>query len=280
MTQPPLVRSASGRLSCRCCERDFPAREFADLTLASAGAGRYTEGPRPTATTLFQNPLISFAYERGWRQSFAWAGFPGEQVEYEQAQAWLLPAAAGGVLLDMSCGSGLFTRRFAASGAYGHVIGADYSEAMLREAKALLGAAGRGAQPGASPLTLVRADVARLPFPTGSIDAVHAGAALHCWPSPSAALAEISRVLRPGGVFVASTFLDPTAPLGELLGDDTVLPLARALGAQRTAAASYRWWSEPELKDLCAMVGLTGFERSRTRQFIMLRVAKPMGGAA
>lgn len=38
-----------------------------------------------------------------------------------------------------------------------------------------------------------------------AVAALHAGAAIHCWPNPSAALAEISRVLRPGGVFVAST---------------------------------------------------------------------------
>jgi ubiquinone/menaquinone biosynthesis C-methylase UbiE len=62
-------------------------------------------------------------------------------------------------------------------------------------------------------LSFVRADVGRLPFATGSLDAVHAGAAMHCWPSPSAAVAEISRVLKPGGVFAASTFLDPTAML-------------------------------------------------------------------
>jgi ubiquinone/menaquinone biosynthesis C-methylase UbiE len=179
------------------------------------------------------------------------------------------------VLLDMSCGSGLFTRRFANSGVYGLVIGADYSEAMLREAMAL--AAAQRAEPGASPVSLVRADVARLPFATASIDAVHAGAALHCWPSPSAALAEISRVLRPGGVFVASTFLDPTAPLGELLGDDAVLPLARALSASQS---NYRWWNEAELRDLCAMVGFTAFERQRTRQFILLRAVKPDGDAA
>lgn len=37
------------------------------------------------------------------------------------------------------------------------------------------------------------------------VAALHAGAAIHCWPNPSAALAEISRVLRPGGLFVAST---------------------------------------------------------------------------
>jgi hypothetical protein len=35
-------------------------------------------------------------------------------------------------------------------------------------------------------IALVRADVGRLPFATGSIDAVHAGAALHCWTSPAA----------------------------------------------------------------------------------------------
>lgn len=38
-------------------------------------------------------------------------------------------------------------------------------------------------------------------------------------------LAEISRVLRPGGVLVASTFLKAAAPLGEILGDDIVRPL-------------------------------------------------------
>lgn len=88
-------------------------------------------------------------------------------------------------------------------------------------------------------MTLVRADIARLPFPAGSVAGVHAGAALHCWPDPLAALAEIARVLEPGGALVASTFLDPTAPLGELLGDAAVLPLARLVGSQR--AGSYRW---------------------------------------
>lgn len=54
--------------------------------------------------------------------------------------------------------------------------------------------------------TLIRADAARLPFPTGSVDCLHAGAALHCWPRLEAALAEVHRVLKPGGRFYASTF--------------------------------------------------------------------------
>lgn len=37
-------------------------------------------------------------------------------------------------------------------------------------------------------LALVRADISRLPFVSGSIDAVHAAAAIHCWPSPACAV--------------------------------------------------------------------------------------------
>ncbi len=41
------------------------------------------------------------------------------------------------VLLDLSCGSGLFTRRFVASNNFTGVIGADYSESMLQQTKQL-----------------------------------------------------------------------------------------------------------------------------------------------
>lgn len=38
-----------------------------------------------TGQELFRSPLISFVYERGWRQGFSWAGFPGVDKEYEMA---------------------------------------------------------------------------------------------------------------------------------------------------------------------------------------------------
>ena len=41
------------------------------------------------------------------------------------------------VLLDLSCGSGLFTRRFVASNSFTGVIAADYSESMLQQTKQL-----------------------------------------------------------------------------------------------------------------------------------------------
>ena len=37
-------------------------------------------------------------------------------------------------------------------------------------------------------LALVRADISRLPFASCSVDAIHAGAAIHCWPLPSNAV--------------------------------------------------------------------------------------------
>ena len=48
----------------------------------------------------------------------------------------------------------------------------------------------------------------------------------------------MSRVLRPGGVFVASTFLNFSAPLGELVGNDAlVAPLSQLEPSPRT----YKW---------------------------------------
>ncbi len=38
-------------------------------------------------------------------------------------------------IVDMSCGSGLFSRRFARSGKFESVIAADFSESMLNQAR-------------------------------------------------------------------------------------------------------------------------------------------------
>ena len=62
-------------------------------------------------TQLFRSPFTAFLYERGWRQQFANAGFPGIDVEYEEVREFFAPVATDGVVVDMSCGSGLMTRR-------------------------------------------------------------------------------------------------------------------------------------------------------------------------
>jgi hypothetical protein len=76
-------------------------------------------------TELFRQPLVSFIYERGWRQNFAGAGFPGPEKEFDQAMQYLAPAE-GGILVDASCGTGLFTRLFARSQRYKGVVALDF----------------------------------------------------------------------------------------------------------------------------------------------------------
>jgi SAM-dependent methyltransferase len=285
---PICLRPFVAGTTCACCSRTFPTTDGAvlDLCLDAGGAnGTYTDPPlRKSGTALFQSDAISGIYENGWRQSFAWAGFPGEQTEWEYSMEYIRDAGCvGGILLDVSCGSGLFTRRFAGSGEFDHVVASDYSASMMKQTRAYCDeneATAKAVKDGT--LSFVKADVGRLPFATGSVDAVHAGAAMHCWPSPSAAVAEISRVLRPGGVFVASTFMDPTSMLGDVFGagaEEAAAPLSEAFirSGVGTGGAFNQFWSERELRDLCGgMCGLENFERRRSRQFILFRVNKPV----
>lgn len=142
-------------------------------------------------TGLFRSPLTAFLYERGWRQNFANAGFPGIEKEFVEVSEWFAPATEG-VVVDMSCGSGLMTRRLVSSGAYGRVLALDYSEAMLRETARRV----REEKVPTDALTLCRADVAALPLQPASVDALHAGAAMHCWPRLEEGLAEIRACLK------------------------------------------------------------------------------------
>ncbi|KAL0368821.1 UNVERIFIED_CONTAM: putative methyltransferase, chloroplastic [Sesamum calycinum] len=118
-------------------------------------------------------------------------------------------------------------------------------------------------------LILVRADISRLPFASSTVDAVHAGAALHCWPSPSAGVAEISRVLKPGGMFVASTYIAD--------GLFSYIPLRGALRENIAQfSGSHVFLSETELEDLCKSCGLINFTCTRNRYFFMLSAMKPV----
>ncbi|OUZ99310.1 Methyltransferase type 11 [Macleaya cordata] len=201
-SESTVESTAGSSFQCGTCKKSYSSNEtYIDLTVAS-GAKEYTEF-KPASTEIFRTPLVSFLYERGWRQNFVWGGFPGPEKEFEMAKGYLNPTI-GGNIVDASCGSGLFSRLFAESGLFSLVVALDFSENMLRQCYEFI------KQEKSFPkenLILVRADISRLPFVSNSVDAVHAGAALHCWPSPSAAVSEISRVLRPGGVFVATTYI-------------------------------------------------------------------------
>ncbi|CAH8309624.1 unnamed protein product [Eruca vesicaria subsp. sativa] len=251
-------------LHCRTCKKSYSANETHLDLAVSSGIKHYTE-PLPLSIELFRNPLVSFLYERGWRQNFMWGGFPGPEKEFEMAKEYL-NNVLGGNIIDASCGSGMFSRLFAKSEHFAMVFALDYSENMLRQCYEFLKQ--EASLTIKKKLVLARADIARLPFLSGSVDAVHAGAALHCWPSPSSAVAEISRVLRPGGVFVATTFIYD--------GLFRFVPFLKDIRQEvMRYSGSHMFLCERELEDLCKSCGLVGFTCVRNGLFIMLSATKP-----
>lgn len=104
----------------------------------------------------------------------------------------VMPKPAGTMrLLDVGCGTGHYMARLAGLGYT--VSGVDGSEEMLKHAKAN--------NPGAD---IRRADVESLPFPDGSFDVVIAIEVLRYLPDPSKCISEMGRVLKPGGVCIAT----------------------------------------------------------------------------
>ena len=100
---------------------------------------------------------------------------------------WLDPQP-GEYVLDLGCGDGHLTRRIAESGA--HVLGVDASAAMVAAARE------RGVE-------AEQAIAEELPFRDGTFDAVFSNAALHWVRGQDAMLAQVHRVLKSGGRFVA-----------------------------------------------------------------------------
>jgi SAM-dependent methyltransferase len=112
--------------------------------------------------------------------------------------AYLIPElSAGGVLLDVGCGPGTITVDLARRLAPGRVVGIDASSDIVERA------AGLAADEGTRNATFQVGDVYALDFPDASFDIVHAHQVLQHLIDPVAAMAEIRRVLRPGGVFAA-----------------------------------------------------------------------------
>ncbi|CAN0152815.1 unnamed protein product [Pylaiella littoralis] len=175
--------------------------DFVDFAEPAKPAWRLTRGETVKERT-FQTPLVSWLYERGWRQSFNANGFPGIEEEFQLVSEFFSSTGADGeAVIDLSCGSGLMMRKLVASGRYSRVIGGDLSPTMLAET------ARRFKEEDLGVPELIRCDVSRLPLKTESLDGVHAGAALHCWSKLEDSLSEVYRVLKPGRGFFATTFL-------------------------------------------------------------------------
>lgn len=101
-------------------------------------------------------------------------------------------------VVDLGCGTGFFTNILASK--YQHVSGVDLSTKMLEfaESKSIQN------------IQWIEADAYKLPFKNNSIDLIYSNLMIQ-WCDPlSDLLTEITRVLKPGGLFIFSTLIDGT----------------------------------------------------------------------
>jgi SAM-dependent methyltransferase len=142
--------------------------------------------------------LATFHRERaGVAEAVLSRALSGDHSPYR----WLARAvsATAKTVLDLACGSGPMSRELAQPGRM--VIGLDISEYELALA------AERGPGP------WVQADALQLPFKDGSIDVVTSSMGLVVVQPMATVLAEVARVLRPGGVLAGiAPAIRPLAP--------------------------------------------------------------------
>ena len=164
------------------------------------------------------NAVMTGGMDRHWRRAAVRAVTP-----------------VGGVALDVGTGTGDLALALIRGGA-GEVIGVDFCEEMLAAAQAKARAAALSRV-----VSFLAADAAHLPFPDESFDCVVNGFLLRNVGDLRGALAEMARVLKPGGRLVCLEITHPPpafAPLFNLYFRH-VVPLAGAVITGEGAAYRY-----------------------------------------
>ncbi|MCM2253149.1 MAG: bifunctional demethylmenaquinone methyltransferase/2-methoxy-6-polyprenyl-1,4-benzoquinol methylase UbiE [Ramlibacter sp.] len=188
------------------------------------------------------NDLMSMGLHRAWKAYTVLAAHvrPGERV------------------LDIAGGTGDLALAFARQvGATGQVVHTDINEAMLRTGRDRLLDAGVA-------LPTLVCDAEKLPFATDSFDLVSVAFGLRNMTHKDAALAEMNRVLRPGGKLLVLEFSRIAKPLEKVYDwySFQVLPrLGRLVAGDE---ASYRYLAEsirvhPGQQELKALMKNSGF---------------------
>lgn len=165
--------------------------------------------------------------------------------------ARLLDARPGETLLDVGCGTGWFSRRFAQEAGL-NVTGIDIAEAVLTFAR------DKFAHDKSPHIDFARADATRLPFADGAFDHVVAVTSLCFVADEHRALREMARVAR------------RRVALG-LLNRHSLLHWQKARG-KSSGYAGARWHEAAEARKLLAEAGIGGIQSASA-------VFLPSGGA-
>ncbi|QGP93649.1 Demethylmenaquinone methyltransferase [Neomoorella glycerini] len=168
------------------------------------------------------NTILSFNCDRGWRR-------------FTVARTGLAP---GKRALDVCCGTGMLSLELARAVAPGgQVVGLDFAPAMLAVARRRL-----AASPSGHLVQLVEGNALDLPFPDNTFDCATIAFGLRNLPDIKRGLAEMKRVVRPGGRVVSLELAKPTRPLFQqlyYLYFDHLVPFIGRLGVGMDGPYSY-----------------------------------------
>jgi ubiquinone/menaquinone biosynthesis C-methylase UbiE len=128
---------------------------------------------------------------------FFWGG---DTRAYYESMAAVGEVAEGATIVDCPCGAGPALRALE-PGRDVRYVAADLSPAMLGRARK------RAQIRGVDGVEFVAAKAEDLPLETASADLFLSFWGMHCFPDPKAAVAEIGRVLKPGGRLVGTSFV-------------------------------------------------------------------------
>jgi phosphoethanolamine N-methyltransferase len=120
----------------------------------------------------------------------------------------------GKSVLDIGCGAGGIDVALAKAHGAAYVTGIDVEDSVISHARALVARQGL-----ADRIGLAKVAPGPLPFPPGTFDVVFSKDSIVHIPDKAALMAEVARVLRPGGWFLASDWL---------IGTDDISPLMAA----------------------------------------------------
>jgi len=181
-------------VQCNACAASYPVTEAVIDLLPSMSQ------PRSLAQRLMEAaPVVRIYESRLWRRSVVATWKLG--IAFEQERQLILRAAnlgAAATVLDLACGSGIYTRSIARRVAAGTVVGLDLSFPMLRDARR------RVVEAGLNNVVLIHGTALRLPFPPDRFDLLNCCGALHLFPDVPRVLSEVHRVLKPGGRFTVA----------------------------------------------------------------------------
>lgn len=132
-----------------------------------------------------------------WGQGFLSPGGPEEVARVVQGID-----LTGASVLDIGCGAGGIDIALVRTHGADYVCGVDVEDTVLKHARALIDAAGLSARIGC-----IKIAPGPLPFPPATFDVVFSKDSIVHIPDKTALMAEVFRVLKPGGWFLASDWL-------------------------------------------------------------------------